>query len=253
VSTALRPLSLCLVLFGACGCVDRTRLNATCAWTHDSAFALDLTNPAHRRNLVADAQVAEGLAVRYADTEHKRRSGYGGHGGLLEYGGVLHQCFDPLVARIERDHGVTAAQIREARPVRDARFDAAVLLSFASGYVAASLVACGWIRRRFVDARRAIVGCVLAMASAAFSALGVQLAAVWSAICETVRIGDDHFGMFRATRSPLTQHVAAAFVIGVALFWLAVLAYRRLRPSEPYVPANQIAVIIPSRTSGSSA
>ena len=249
---ALRLLSLCLILLAACGCIDRTRLNATCAWTQDSAFPLDLTNPAHRRHLVADAQLAEGLAVRYADTEHKRRTGYGGHGGLLEYGGVLRQCFDPLAARIERDHGVTAAQIHDARPVRDARFDGAVLLTFALGYVGASMAAAGWIRRRFVDARRAIVGCVVAMASAAFSVLGVQLAVVWSAICESVRIGDDHFGVFRATRSPLTQHVADAFAIGVVLFWLAVLAYRLLRPSEPYVPANQIAVIIPSSASGSS-
>jgi hypothetical protein len=253
VSTVIRRFSLGLVLLGACGCIDRTRLNSTCAWTHDSAFPLDLANPAHRRHLVADAQLAEGLAVRYADTEHKRRSGYGGHGGLLEYGGVLHQCFDPLVARIERDHGVTAAQIREARPVRDARFDAAVLLSFAVVYLAASLAAVRWIRRRFVDASGPMVGFVLTVAAAAFGVLGVQLGAVWSAICESARIGDDHFGMFRATRSPLTQHVAVAFAVAVGLFWLAALAYRRLRPSEPYVPANQIAVIIPSRTSGSSA
>jgi hypothetical protein len=252
VPTARRPLLLCLVLLGACGCVDRTRLNPTCDWTHDSAFPLDLTNPAHRRHLVADAQLAEGLAVRYADTEHRHRSGYGGHGGL-EHGRVLHQCFDTLVDRIQRDHRVTAEQITDARPVRDARFDAGVLLTFAFGYVAASLAAVGWIRRRFVDGGRAIVGFVLAATSVAFGVLGVQLAAVWSAICESARIGDDHFGVFRATRSPLTQHVAVAFAIAVALFWLAALAYRRLRPSEPYVPANQIAVIIPSRTSGSSA
>src|SRR5919199_2911249 len=68
-----------LLLVCTCGCIDRTRTNSTCEWTRDSAFPLDLANPDDQRHLVADGQLAEELAVRYADSEHKRQFGYEGH------------------------------------------------------------------------------------------------------------------------------------------------------------------------------
>src|SRR5262245_58525591 len=148
-----RRSGLLALLVGLCagGCIDRGRLNQQCEWTNDSAFALDLARPADRRHLVADAQLAEGLAVKYADTEHRRRSGYGGHGGLLEYGGVLRQCYGPLVDRIARDHRVSAAQIDAARRGRDPRFDVPVQLSFAGFYALVAYAIGGRIRRRFAD------------------------------------------------------------------------------------------------------
>jgi hypothetical protein len=47
----------------------------SCARTDDSAVPLDLTTAPGQRHLVADAQLAERIAVRYADGEHTRRVG----------------------------------------------------------------------------------------------------------------------------------------------------------------------------------
>ena len=140
-----RRMAPWLLLFTLPACIDRTRLNATCEWTHDSARTLDLAAPADRRHLVADAQLAEGLAVRYADTEHRRRSGYGGHGGLIDHGRLLHECFGTLARRIEQDHGVAAVQIDEARRVRDPRFDLSVALVFVALYAFVSMRVARWI------------------------------------------------------------------------------------------------------------
>jgi hypothetical protein len=208
-----------LAACAAAGCIDRTRLNAACEWTRDSTFPLALANPADYRHLVADAQLAEGLAVRYADTEHKRRTGYGGHGRLLDYGRVLSRCYDTLVERIQRDHAVTAADIDQARAVRDASFDAPVALSFVALYVVAAAGVVRWIRRRFVDDGRVVHAAIVVGASAAASALGVQLGAVWGAIWECVRIGDDHFGSFRAAHPFWHQEIGAVFAGGVLVFW----------------------------------
>ena len=79
------------------GCIDRARVNTRCEWHGGGP-------------LVADAQLAEELAVRYADAEFARRSGFNAHGGLLEGGAVRDACMARLVEAIERDHGATADQ-----------------------------------------------------------------------------------------------------------------------------------------------
>jgi len=216
------------LMVGLCagGCIDRSRLNPHCEWTRDEAFALDLSRLADQRHLVADAQLAEGLAVKFADTEHRRRSGYGGHGGLLEYGGVLRQCYGPLVDRIVRDHRVSATQVDAARRVRDLRFDLPVELSFAGFYALIAYALGGRIRRRFADGSRAVQVGIVAAASAAASFLGIQLGVVWGAIWECVRIGDDHFGVFRASHPAVMQHLGAVFAGGVAVFAIAAFAPR---------------------------
>jgi len=209
-----------LVAVSATACIDRTRLNATCEWTADRAGALDLARPADYRHLVADAQLAEGLAVRFADTEHRRRFGYGGHGRLLEKGEVLHACMDRMVAAIEREHGVTAAQIDAARGDRSWWFDGPVIGVYAVWYVLGAARLSQWLQRRFVDGSRPVRAAIGAAASIAASIVGIQLGVVWSAIWETVRIGDDHFGSFRATRPPWDGHLAAVFAAAVVLYWI---------------------------------
>ena len=227
-------MAACLLLLTLPACIDRTRLNATCDWTSDLARTLDLAAPADRRHLVADAQLAEGLAVRYADTEHRRRFGYGGHGGLIDHGRLLHECFATLASRIERDHGVTAGQIDEARGVRDPRFDLPVALVFVGLYAFASARIARWIRRRFFDTDRVAGALVAAAASPAVGAMGVQLLAVWSAIWETVRIGDDHFGTFRAAHPPWAAHPGMLLSAGMLLFVIvAVGVVLPARTDEP--------------------
>lgn len=221
------PLAWLLLMGAVSGCIDRSRLNADCAWTGDLAAPLDLAQASDRRHLTDDAQLAEGVAVRTADTQHKRRFGYGGHGGLIEHGRVVRECMATLAAAIERNHGVTAAQIDAARAQRNPWFDAPVILSFAAAYALAAAFASAWIRRRFLDASRVAGGAVIVASALAFSALGVQFAVVWSAIWECVRIGDDHFGTFRAARPPWGDHVDLLFAAGVALFMIVSVLPRR--------------------------
>jgi uncharacterized membrane protein YjgN (DUF898 family) len=241
MSRLTRACALLLLIVCAAGCIDRTRLNPGCEWTGDAAVPLDLTRRADRRHLVADAQLAEGLAVRYADTEHRRRFGYGGHGGLIDKGRLLHACMASLVEIIERDHAVTAAQIEAARPQRNPWFDGPVMLSFVAIYVLAAISACRSIRRRFLDSSRGIVAIVVGAASIGFSALGLQAGVLWSMICESARIGDDHFGTFRATRSPWAQHLAIVYAGGVVLFWV-VAAFMARRPTRADAVARPSAV-----------
>jgi hypothetical protein len=68
---------------------------------------------------------------------------------------------------------------------------------------------------------------VIVATALAFSALGVQFAAVWSAIWECVRIGDDHFGTFRAARPPWGDHIDLLFAGGVMLFMIVSALPRR--------------------------
>ncbi len=235
-----------LVAVSAAACVDRTRLNATCEWTGDRAGVLDLARSTDHRHLVADAQLAEGLAVRFADAEHRRRFGYGGHGRLLDRGEVLHGCMDRMVAAIEREHGVTAAQIDAARGERSWWFDGPVIGAYAVWYVLGAALLSRSLQRRFADGSRPVRATIGAAASIGASIVGIQLGVVWSAISEAVRIGDDHFGTFRATRPPWDGHLAVVFAGGVVLYWIvAVLqsrtvAARHARDAGPWRPIDSL-------------
>jgi hypothetical protein len=66
-SAVMKRLGLAIALAGAIGCVDRERINAACAWTGDSPFALQLSNDDHQEHLAADADLVVDLAIRYAD------------------------------------------------------------------------------------------------------------------------------------------------------------------------------------------
>jgi len=109
-------------------CIDYDRDNSGCKWIGDTPFLLEPGNPAHQRHLVHVAQLAEGLAVRFADAEHKRLYGIEHHGGLIDNGRVVRECMSRMFSRIESNHSVTAERIRLARAERNRAFDAAVKL-----------------------------------------------------------------------------------------------------------------------------
>jgi hypothetical protein len=127
---------------GCPGCIERDRVNSTCEWTGDTTFPLDAQNRAHQQHLIADAQLAEDLAVRFADAEHKRLSSYPGHGGLIDNGRVVKECMARLFATIENDHFVTSEQIQVARGQRNRAFDVAVGLWFLPLYSFGATTAC---------------------------------------------------------------------------------------------------------------
>lgn len=224
--------------WGRCpGCLDRARQNDTCEWTGDTAFPIDPSNPAHQQHLVQDAQLAEDLAGRYADAEHERLYGWHGHGGLMDHGRVVRQCFARLVAVVESDHGLTVGQVHAAAAHRTPRFDAGVWLSFILLYGLGVAVACQWLDRAFAETAWSGWLAMTGLASVAVSFLGVQLGAMWTMVGEIVRLHNDHFGGHRATSPPWTQHLMALFVGGVVLFWIVALI-RRSPESEADMTDN---------------
>jgi hypothetical protein len=220
------------------GCLDRSRLNETCGWTSDTAFPFDPNNPAHQQHLVEDGQLAEDLAGRYADAEHERLYGWHGHGGLIDHGRVVRECYARLVAVIEKNHAVTMEQINAVQPHRNLAFDLGVWLSFLPLYLVAAIAASGWLERHFPGSERPVRWGITSLASVAVSFLGVQLGAVWTMIGETIRLHNDHFGAHRAAIPPWPQHLEAVFALGVVLFWIVALLQRRVTSGSEATPSD---------------
>ena len=212
------------------GCLDRTRINKSCQWTGDNAFAIDRQNPAQRKHLVADAQLAEDLAIRSADAEFNRLYGYEAHGGLIDHGRVVRECMARLVAAIEQNHAVTMDQVASARGERDVQFDTAAALSFVPVFVFGATVACRGVQRRFASDRRAVRLVATGLASIAASVLTYQLGHLWLGVWETVRVRNGHISAFRAaTWNSWPQHHSVALFIGaIGAFWVVALAVNRL-------------------------
>ena len=211
------------------GCVDRHRGNRSCEWIGDPPFRIDLHNPAHRQHLVADGQLAEELAIRFADTEHARR--FGGayaHGGLLAGGRVRNDCMNRLVATIETNHAVTVEQVESARAVRNPIFDGVVLLLFLPIYVAFARPVCVLIKDAIPSEARVGRLLALGLASTFASLLGVLSFQLWSAMMEGMRVGnpDGHMSSYRAATPTGERTVDALFVGGMLLFWLVATFHR---------------------------
>ena len=218
------------------GCIDRTRANSNCEWTGDTAFAVDPLSVAHRRHLVADAHLAEELAVRHADGEFGRRFGVEHHGGLLNEGRFRRECLDRMVQAIAQNHAVTPEQVDVARAQRDLRFDVAVTLLFVPFYALAAIGAGRWVFRRFSTEERAARLVALTTASLAVSLLGILFLRLWGAVWETIRVGNGHIGT--GIRSAAAAKWAREIfdeqlIVAIVLFWLIALSYHQVASGGP--------------------
>jgi len=207
------------------GCVDRHRGNRNCEWTGDTAFPIDVRNPAHWEHLVGDAQLAEELAIRYADTEFARRfGGSPGHGGLLDRGGVRNGCMNRLIPAIEQIHAVSADQVQLARAGRNPIRDAIVLLLFCPIYVVFARPVSRLVENAVPADARAWRVLAFGLVSPVVSALGLLSFQLWSAVMEGGRVGnpDGHMSGYRLATQPYwtDRNVALLFVAGMILFWL---------------------------------
>jgi len=217
------------------GCIDRDRVNTNCEWMGDTRFPIDSRNAGHQDHLVRDAQLAEELATRFADAEHERRFGYGGHGGLVDNGRVHHDCLARLVAAIQTNHGVTSEQVRAARAHRDWRFDLAVAALFLPLYWYGATVVCRGLARRFGSDEPRVRIVATGLASLVVGFLGLQAGQLWTAAWETVRVGNGHIGGFRLASwvHPWAGHVGALFIGAALLFCLIAAASRRIPHALP--------------------
>jgi hypothetical protein len=89
------------------GCAGRELRSARCEWPSEPTVSLDLKNPVQVRHLRDDAQVAEGLAVAYADSMQGRGT-FGQHRQSTE------RCEAMLFNAIARVHRVPLEQVRVA-------------------------------------------------------------------------------------------------------------------------------------------
>jgi hypothetical protein len=216
-------------------CIDRSRVNKVCAWTSDRVFPIDWNNPAHRQHLIADAQLAEDLAIRRADAEFNRLHGVEAHGGLIDGGGVVKGCMARLVSAIETNHAVTPGQIAVARGERSLLFDTAAAASFLPLFVLSAIAVCSRLSRRFSNDERSVRLVAIALTSVAAGFLGIQGGRLWGAVWEAVRVGNGHMSRFRSANytrwtgdhsSALGAVLALTFCI-VAVSWRSG-AFRKL-------------------------
>jgi hypothetical protein len=214
-------------------CLDSNRVNKTCTWSGDAQFPIDPQNELQQTHLVADVQLAEDLAIRYADAEFLRLYGYEAHGGLIDNHRVLNECMASLVARIENNHAVTSSEVALARGKRDVRFDSVAALSFLPIYLVGAAVASRRLYQRFSADQPVVRWSAVGFASVAASALGFQLVQLWLAVWEAIRVRNGHMSMFRTAthdRWPHT-HAGALLVGGMVLFWLTAMLSQRVPQS----------------------
>jgi hypothetical protein len=218
------------------GCIDRERVNETCEWVGDTPFSFDRQNAFHRQHLVADAQLAEELAIRHADAEAGRRTGIDHHGGLLDQGHFRNACLSRMFSEIEVSHTVAPDEVRVARGQRNLIFDVAVALLFLPLYMVAVLLAARRLSRRFASDGWAVRAIATIVVSAIGSGLGLQAFPLWGAVWEVVRVGNGHMTSIRAATQDrwINHYVDVAFVGGMVVFCLIVwCCFKLAREGHP--------------------
>jgi hypothetical protein len=220
--------------FVCSGCVDRNRRNTGCEWTDDKIFSIETGNASHWRHLVLDAQLAEELAVEYADAHFyrwavagKRVATFDTHAANVRAQGV---CLAQLDVAIGNAHRVTAEQIAAARRVRNPVFDLLVLLLFVPLYGLVAKKVCDVFRNVLFTDARFVRLFALVLTSASTSGLGLWSFVLWRLPMEGMRVGnpEGHMGHREAGYYWSPEYAVVLFVGGMLLFWVvAILAWRK--------------------------
>jgi len=218
----LTPTMLLALLLATCACVRRDGRNSDCQWPGENP-----RHPPDARHLSADAEFAEDLAIRYADTH------YGLHSPnpSEDYGPMRDACRDKLFAAIAKEHGILPEQAANSLGKNRAYIDAAIYLPFALLYCLASTVAAAWIWRRYPPIDDGwLPGVVMTVFLSVAVAAGCMLCGEqWGWVAETYRIGNKHMS-YRADRIWWGRHRLELFTGAVVLFWVfGALATRRVK------------------------
>jgi hypothetical protein len=137
----MRPglrLAVALVIaLGAPGRVQRDGRNSDCRWPAEAS-----NHSADARRLSADAEFAEDLAIRYADTH------FGRHNSTLEKGVERDRCLGKLFEEVAEEHGVPVEQVSSSLGRNRAYIDIAESLPFALlyGLAAVAIARMNWRR-----------------------------------------------------------------------------------------------------------
>jgi hypothetical protein len=204
-----------VVLATSHGCIRRDGRNSTCRWPGETS-----RHPASPSHLSADAEFAEDLAIRYADTHYGLRTPNYVSGEV--YGSERDRCMNSLFHQIAVQHGIPVELVSSALGRNRARIDAAVNVPVGLCYLFATWLGVQLIWRKYPPAEHGwIPGTILALFVALMMAGGCVMAGeVWSSFAETYRIGNGHMS-YRAGRLWWARHRFELFVSALAVFCLA--------------------------------
>ena len=219
----LGSVGIVMLLVLASGCARR-RPNADCNWPSDN----------HIRSLYFDAEFAEDLAIRYADAHRGPRSGH--FEGFEVYGRTRDECMARLFAEVAAAHGVDQQQVRRALQNRPIAIDLIIALPYSLLYIFAVIAILSRIDKEhdpdtFSSPSMVMVGYVAIITSAA----GVLFGQAWSAIAESVRLGNGHLS-YRTDRGPWVQHYLIVFFVALAVFWVVFVLRRNALRDAAHAP-----------------
>ena len=218
-----------LVLFCAAGCVRREGRNSDCRWPAETG-----EHPASAYHLSRDADLAEDLAIRYADV-HYWHTPY-----WADYGAARDRCMGTLFEQIAKEHGVPVERVSSSLGRDRAYINLAVNLPFVLLYGFAAMAATRMIWRRYPPAEDGwITGAtMILLLSLAFAVAGTMIGRLWSGTAEVFRVGNGHLS-YRALRLPWLRHETALFACMLILFWLAAIEVTRRMRSKHALPAER--------------
>ncbi len=217
-----RTASLLVGLACLTACAQHPPPNSNCQWPNEAhGKALNLKENSDRQHLSDDAEFAEDLAIRYADSCCKNLD------GTFAGADARDTCMVHLFRVIASTHKVSPDEVRRSLGRRRTSFDLAVILSFAVLYGCGARLCVRSIFRTY-GAREDLTTMLImtTVGSLVTSTAGVMLGEVWSGILESLRIGNGHMS-YRGTRIPWAQHHLGLFVAGVAIFLLIAAFHRR--------------------------
>ena len=228
-----RQLSTVVLLLCAAACVRRDGRNSDCRWPAENA-----NRAATARHLSADAEFAEDLAIRYADTHHGLRTPYYVSGEA--YDAARDLCMAALFDQIAKEHGVPTANVSGSLGHNRAWIDFAVNLPFALLYALIAGAAARMMWRRYPPAEHGwIPGIIMALFfSLMFAAGCTMFGELWSWAAETYRIGNNHMS-YRANRLPWDRHRPSLFAGALFVFWVATAACARKMRTDHSMPADR--------------
>ena len=204
-----------LVFLAAVGCVRHDGRNSDCKWPTEI-----VRHAPDARHLSADAEFAEDLAIRYADTHHGLHTPYYVSGEA--YAGARDRCMGALFEQIAKEHGVPLGQVSDSLGRNRAHIDLAVILPFVLLYCLAAPAVARAIWRRYPPIEHGwIPGVTMVLfLSLVFAVGSTMLGEVWSGIAESFRIGNGHMS-YRTQRLLWGRYRTEMFSGALIVFWLA--------------------------------